>query len=80
LIEKNLGYASNSNNYYKSDYYSQNYDYYSNNSDSTYENQETYNENNSSSVNSELHYDNISAGGNQGKSNNSEGNSELHYE
>jgi serine/threonine protein kinase len=76
LIEKNLGYASN--NYYKSDYYSQNYNY--SNYDSNYENQDTYNENNSPSVNSELHYDNIPAGGNKGKSNNSEGNSELHYE
>ena len=78
LIEKNLGYASNSNNYYKSDYYPQTY---YNDYRNDYEPQDYgKNANNSSSVNSELHYDNIPAGGNQGKSNNSEGNSELHYE
>ncbi|MEQ8186862.1 MAG: protein kinase [Candidatus Eremiobacterota bacterium] len=71
-IERDLGYASN--NYYQSDYYTRPcYNVYH------YEPQD-YQEKNSSSVNSELHYDNIPAGGTQGKSNNSEGNSELHYE
>ncbi len=71
-IERDLGYASN--NYYQSDYYSQTYY-----NDYNYERQD-YNDKSSCSVNSELHYDNIPAGGTQGKSNNSEGNFELHYE
>ncbi len=75
-IERDLGYASN--NYYKSDYYQQTYynDYRNDCEPQDFGKQDT----NSSSVNSELHYDNIPAGGTQGKSNNSEGNSELHYE
>ncbi len=75
-IERDLGYASN--NYYKSDYYHQTYY-----NDYNYECQDSGNQkSNQSPVNSELHYDNISAGGTQGKSNNSERNSdtELHYE